>query len=261
MSARPRDDAAASGEERRTTPLRRGCGHPHACSADVRLRVLHQVALFEDLGRDELADVNRLFHSEAWSAGELLYAEGDPAENLYVLASGSAKAFHSTMDGDEVVVDVLAPGDLFGGLNALGHDVHGESVAALTTTCALRVDPVTFREILTAHPVVALRALDDVSARLADSRRTVTRQATEPVEQRVAATLVRLAGKFGEPHDGGLLIQLPLSRADLAGMAGTTTESVSRTMSRFRKDGLVESGRRWTLVRDRAALENIAAGV
>lgn len=69
--------------------------------------------------------------------------------------------------------------------------------------------------------------------------------------QRVATTLLRLVEKFGQDRAGGAtLIQLPLSRADLAGMTGSTPESVSRVMSQLRKDGIIESGRRWTSVLD-----------
>src|SRR5699024_5171176 len=80
--------------------------------------------------------------------------------------------------------------------------------------------------------------------------------------QRVAAALLRLADKFGQPRrDGSTLIQIPLTRADVAGMSGTTTETVSRIMSTLRADGIIESGRRWTAIVDHESLAGIVADV
>jgi CRP-like cAMP-binding protein len=67
-----------------------------------------------------------------------------------------------------------------------------------------------------------------------------------------------LAAKIGEEQEGGLLLQVPLSRQDLASMTGTTPESASRVISQFKKQGLVKSGRQWISLVDRAALAEIA---
>lgn len=216
------------------------------------MKVLAQVPLFTGLGPEDLASIDARLVSLSWGAGERLYWAGEPAEHLYVLAAGHAKALQPHPDGQEVVVDILAPGDLFGGLSSLGRPTLSETVEALTTVCALRIDTAAFREIVLEHPEVALHALDDVTSSLAQARTQVGEQSTSSVAQRVAATLLRLAEKFGQPRarDGGTLIQLPLSRVDLAGMTGSTPESVSRVMSRLRKDGIIDSGRRWTSVLD-----------
>ncbi len=244
---------------RRRIPLRATCAQPHACSPEVRFRVLQHVDLFRDLTPDQLASVNARMIALSWAEGDPLHQAGESADHLYVLASGRAKAFRPTADGRDVVIDLLAPGDLFGGLRSLGRPQHTETVQALTTVCALRIDTAAFREILTDLPPVALRVLDSVSAQLADARSSVTQQSTATVAQRVAATLLRLAGKFGETGRDGILLQIPLSRADLAGMTGSTTESVSRAMSRLRRDGIVDSGRRWTAILDHDRLAELAA--
>src|SRR5690606_18649262 len=140
--------------------------------------------------------------------------------------------------GTEVITDVLAPGDLLGALSTLGEPTYAESAVALTTTCALRIGPAAFREVLTEHPAVELRVLDDLAVRLARARSDAGRSG-ESVAARVASVLLRLADRMGQERPGGgVLIQVPLSRADLAAMAGSTPESVSRVMSRWRSDGL-----------------------
>lgn len=246
---------------RRRVPLRSTCAQPHQCPAPVRMRVLSQTPLFAGLSHEELVSIDERMISLSWAEGDPLYTAGGPAEHLYVLATGWARASQPTPDGKNVVVDLLAPGDLFGGLQSLGQPTYPETVEAMSTTCALRIDAHAFRGVLKKHPQVALRVLDDTTAQLAQARTGLTQQSTATVAQRVATTLLRLAEKFGQDRAGGAtLIQLPLSRADLAGMTGSTPESVSRVMSQLRKDGIIDSGRRWTAVldHDRLAATGVA---
>lgn len=256
MQRAPQSEPLTS--QRRRTPLAPTCAQPHACPDPVRKRVLAKVPFFAGLSPAQLDGIDRHMVSLSWAEGDTLYGAGAPATHMYVLASGQAKALRPTASGYQVVVDMLAPGDLFGGLSTLGQPEYGETVVALSTTCALRIDADNFRGVLNEYPQVALRVLDKVAGQLAQARSTFTEQSTTTVAQRVAAALLRLADKFGQPRrGGGTLIQIPLSRADLAGMVGTTTESVSRVMSTLRADGIIETGRRWTAILDRRQLEAI----
>ncbi|UNX54652.1 Crp/Fnr family transcriptional regulator [Georgenia sp. TF02-10] len=245
---------------RRRTPLRSTCAQPHPCARPVRLRVLQQVPYFAGLPEPVLDAVDRRMVALSWAAGDPLYRAGDPAEHLFVVAAGRVKLTRPTAGGGEVITDLLAPGGLLGALSTLGQPTHAETARALTTTCALRISQDDFRAVLTEHPAVALRVLDDVAARLAAAH-AGAEEATGSVPRRVAATLLRLADRLGQDRgSGGTLLQLPLTRADLAAMTGSTPESVSRAMSRWRRDGIIDSGRRWTAVLDRARLAEIVAG-
>lgn len=249
-------------QPRRRVPLSSTCAQPHHCPRPVRMQVLGQVPLFAGLSPEELDGVDRRMVSLSWADGDLLYSAGETADHLYVLAAGRVKLSRPTGSGEPVVVDLLTPGDLFGGLSSLGQPVHEETAEALTTACALRIDPSGFRQVLLEHPPVALRVVDDLAQRLARARADVGNRSTGSVAQRVAGTLLRLADKVGQTSagSGGTLLQLPLSRSDLAGMTGSTPESVSRVMSRLRKEGVVDSGRRWTAVLDRERLVDVAEG-
>lgn len=246
---------------RRLTPLRSTCAQPHHCPKPMRMQILAQIPLFAGLSEDELDGIDKRMVSLSWAEGDQLYVAGDPADYLYVVAAGQVKALQPVPNGQDAIVDILAPGDLFGGLSVLGRPVYAETAEALATTCALRIDTGAFREVLLEYPQVALRVLDDVTALLGGARSDASQHASSTVAQRVAATLLRLADKFGQPGGSGdgTLIQLPLSRADLAAMTGSTPESVSRAMSRLRKDSIIDSGRRWTSILDRDKLAAIIA--
>lgn len=266
--------------ERRRTPLRTSCAKPHDCPAPVRLAVLRHAPFFADLDDEGIADVDRHTVALAWEGGDAVYSEGDPGGHIYLVAHGRAKAYRDTEDGRTVVVDLLAAGDIFGGFDLLGRPEYGETVEAFDTLCALRISDEDFREIMVRYPTVALRVVDDLAGQLGDARTSVVNQSTRTVAERVAATLLRIADKFGEARSGfgdgeaaggdgtgdggqtgrrdGTLLQLPLTRVDLAGMTGSTPESVSRVMSRLRREGIIDSGRRWTAVLDRDRLADIA---
>lgn len=255
------DRAAA----RRVTPLRPTCAQPHACSRDVRLTVLHRTPFFADLDAEGIAEIDKRAVSLSWAAGDAVYTEGEQAGHLYVAAHGRAKSYRDTEDGRTVVVDLVAPGDFFGGFDSLGSPEYTETVEAIDTLCALRIAAEDFRDLLVRYPQVALRVVDHLSGQLGDARTSVMHHSTRTVAERVAATLLRIADKFGEARSGfgetgeaGTLLQLPLTRADLAGMTGSTPESVSRVMSRLRREGIIDSGRRWTAVLDRSKLAEIA---
>ncbi|QYF75425.1 Crp/Fnr family transcriptional regulator [Cryobacterium sp. PAMC25264] len=218
----------------------------------MQRQILEQIVLFQELSGDDLASIGTRMTSLAWSAGEALFSAGEPAEHVYLLAVGQAKTFRTTATGARTSLDFFGSGDVLGGLTWAGGSDYTETALALVTTCALQIDAGAFREVMLAHPSVALGVLDVVSGRLTRARSAEQDQASATVTERVASGLLRLADIFGVPGDasGSTLIQLPLTRADLAAMAGTSAESVSRSMSRLRRAGLIETGRRWTAVLD-----------
>jgi CRP/FNR family transcriptional regulator, nitrogen oxide reductase regulator len=242
---------------RRQAPLR-SCAAPHHCPRPVRLDVLGHARYLRGLPPAELDDVDARMQVRGYEAEGAIYRAGEPATRLYVLATGTVKLLRGTPDGSDVLIDVLAPGDSFGTLSSLGDPTYPDTAQALSVACALSITAEDFRSVVQRHPSVALAVLDDLAHRLERSHQRVTHMSAGSVEQRVAAALLRLVTVVGEPRDGAVLLQLPLTRADLASMAGTTTESASRVMSRLRRDGMVESGRRWTSVRDVPRLRALA---
>lgn len=163
-----------------------------------------------------------------------------------------------TIDGQDVLLDILGPGDHFGSLAELGDTTYREDVIAHTDCCILSTTADAFRRVLQRYPAVALATLDLVAERLRAAHETIEQMSVYPVERRVAATLLKLAERAGRRDGDALLIEMPLSRQDLADMTGAKVETVSRVMSELRRAGLVESGRRWIAIRDRERLAALA---
>ena len=242
---------------RRSTPLR-SCDAPHHCPTTVRREVISRAEYFRVLGAEEIAGIDALTQVRGFEAGAHIYSAGESSGNLFVLAEGKVKLSRTTAAGREVVVDILAPGQLFGALPTLGRPQYQDSAVALTVSCALRISGEDFESVMLRHPTVAVAVVAALAHALEESRRTMKLLSGSSVERRVANALLRLCAKLGEGQGDSTLLQVPLTRGDLAAMTGTTTESVSRVMSRLQKDGIVETGRGWTSIRDPSALAALA---
>jgi CRP-like cAMP-binding protein len=243
---------------RKTTPLKDFSLNSHRCSVDLRLEKLSMVPFFTDLDKDELTTINQQFGAAHHHADETIYHQDERATMLRVVVHGAVKLVRHTMDGKDVLLDMLQPGEYFGNFSTTGNVGYSETARAQTDVCFLSIRMSDFRSLLNDYPKVAMRVLDITADRLKSSQKKIRHLTTLSVKNRIAHILVMLSEKFGEQTAHGLLLQLPLSRKDLADMAGTSTETASRIMSRFQEDGLITSGRQWVAINDRNRLKKKA---
>jgi cAMP-binding proteins - catabolite gene activator and regulatory subunit of cAMP-dependent protein kinases len=245
-------------KRKRSTPLRDHHVKPGHCSIELRCRILGDAPYFRELPAKALDAVNSHFRALDFPVGATLYHESEPADALFLVAHGKVKLLRHGVSGDEVVLDLLAQGELFGGLATLGQRRHPQTAVAQTGCCVLAITTPDFQHLLRTYPAVALTVLDAVARDLEAAQDTIHAISTMPLEARIALVLLRLADRLGEVDGGGILIQSPLSQQDLAAMVATTAETVSRVISGLRRSGYIETGRQWIRIRDRAALARLA---
>ncbi len=231
----------------------------HCSPADVR-RILHETPFFRDLPAEEIPNVADVFRQHHYAAGEPIYHAGDDATRLLIVAAGMVRIVRPTIDGQDVLLDFASPGAVFGSLQVLGDVTYSDDATALTGSCILQATPEAFQGLLTRYPAAALATLGFVAERLREAHSTIEGLSAHPVPRRVAQTLLKLADRVGREREGDMLIDMPLSRQDLADMTGATVETVSRVMSDLKGRGIVDSGRRWVSIVERESLERIAAG-
>jgi len=222
------------------------------------MRILKRLPFFTELPSKAVEDINQCFVEVGYQSGDRIYTAGDPAERLYVVAEGKVKIMQHGTGGRNVLLDILSTGEFFGNLTVLGATTYIDSAEAQAPACVLSIRSDSFRQILDQHPGLALKALDIMAARLNDANQRVLQLSSMPIEKRIAITLQKLARKLGHQKEAMLLIDVPLSRDDLAEMTSTTPETVSRVMSQLQSSGIIESGRQWVGIRDLKALENLA---
>lgn len=242
--------------KRRKSPIEVITTEPHMCSRDLRLRILRDIPFFESISDQELEKVNLLFKEQGYEPGSFLYFSGDPGTHMFVVAEGRVRLLRQTMSGKQVMLDLLVPGEFFGVLGQHGQMYPGTAQAQISV-CALVIGVEDFREVLQAHPKVALSVLDGLTSRLQEAHDAIHLLSAEPAEKRIAHILLKLARKLGQVNTVGLLIQTPLGRDELAEMTGITSETASRVISQFQKEGWIVTGRQWIALTNQEALQNL----
>lgn len=221
--------------------------------------VLRQVPLFASLTNDQIVMVADWFRAETFTTDTMIFLEGDPADRLWVVSAGQVKIVKHTSDAQENLLEVITPGEMFGGAGLL-LATHPATAVAMTSVTALSIERGPYLQLIRQYPDIALRIIQLLGDRLQAAMK-MRALAAERVDVRLANILLKLCAKVGAAVEEGTRINLPLSRQDLADMAGTTIETAIRVMSRFRKDGLVhtEPGG-YIIVLDHERLQRLSKG-
>jgi CRP/FNR family transcriptional regulator, nitrogen oxide reductase regulator len=223
--------------------------------------LVRSLALFEKMRDGELDDVLSKATCRRVPKGEAVFEQGQPADAFYVLLHGRLKVTQVTPDGQQVIVRVVNPGDLFGIAKALRRTDYPGTATAAAESLVLTWPMQLWDGFLEHHPALAVSAMQTVGGRLQEAHTRLREMATEAVERRVAHAVLRLVQQSGRKEAGGIRIDFPVSRQDIAEMTGTTLHTVSRIFSAWETEGLVEGGRQKLLVRDAHRLLLVAEGI
>ena len=192
---------------------------------------------------------------------QVLFHEGDKAVALYLVESGRLKLTQLAADGQEVLVRFVGPGEMCAAITALEGSAYPVTAQAVEPAKLLVWPREVLRELCDRYPQIQANILGAIAGHMQDAMTRTRELATERVPQRVARALLRLARQSGRPVEGGVLIDHSLSRQELAEMTGTTLYTVSRLLSQWESEGLVEAGRERVLLRSPEGLGELAEDV
>nr|WP_256515193.1 Crp/Fnr family transcriptional regulator [Alsobacter ponti] len=208
------------------------------------------MAIFSPLSPAEQDEVIHEARSVRYPKGAAVFEQDTEATSFFVLLHGSLQVVKLTPSGQQVVVRYVSPGELFGIAVQMGRASYPASALAVVDSVALVWPSSAWPTLLARAPGLAGAALHTVGSRLADAHTRVVEMSTEEVERRVAHALLRLVKQSGRKVETGIQIDFPISRQDVAEMTGTTLHTVSRILSAWEDQGLVEGGRQRIVVRD-----------
>ena len=214
--------------------------------------------LLQGLSTDALEEVLAGASEKRVEAGRTLFREGDPASALYVVLTGRLKLTQVVADGHEVILRFAGPGDALAALALFEGATYPLSAEAVVESHVLVWHREALTDMFRRHPQLSINAMQLLSERLREVQERFRELATERVAQRIARALLRLVRQAGRKVEGGVLIDLPLSRQNLAEMTGTTLFTVSRVLSQWEAEGILESGRERVLVRNPHGLVALA---
>jgi len=222
---------------------------------------LRHVPFFRDLDEAELATVAGAARYRKLERGAFFFHEGDPAAVLYVLTEGRVRLNQVSAEGQQVLLRFVSAGEPFGWIGSLGGTQYPASAEAIDDSVALYWDGETMTQLMERHPRLAMAALRMLARQVQELQERYRELATERVERRLARALLRLSAQTGRQVPGGILLDVRLSRQDLAEMTGTTLYTVSRILSRWEQAGLVKSRRERVLIRRPEGLVSVAEDI
>ncbi len=221
--------------------------------------VLRSSALFAGLPPSRLDGLLERAEVAVLARGQRLWSAGERLDRLALVLSGQVKSVRRQA-GRDTILDIALQGDVLGDLAfALGEPVTTSAVC-LVRARVLLLEGERVRESFQLNPHALGSALLSVARRAERLQRQVELLSAGSVTQRLAATLVGLAARAGAPFPGGVLVPLRLRRSELASLAATRPESVSRHLAEWQRRGLLQLQPAGYLLKDLGALHRLADG-
>ncbi len=215
---------------------------------------LQKTGLFSNLTPSELQLLAARTVRKLFSAGELLFSEGEPCTGLHIVSRGKVRIFKTSMSGREQVLAVEGPGSSVAELPVFDGGPYPASVVALEDSEIAFISRRDFHAYCMEHPDVALKVLAVVGARLRRLVGIIEELSFTTIRQRLVATLVKLAQAEGKQTPLGIEFRLPDSHQEIANQLGTVRELISRNLMRLQAEGLIEVDARHIVVKDMRGL-------
>lgn len=194
------------------------------------------VPIFNHLREEEMAEIMKVIQTKSLKKGERLYQAGDTSDSLYIVNRGQIKEYRLSESGKEQLVRILNPGDFTGELALFRESVYESYAEAMMDTGICMITRDNLQKFLMEYPTISLRILSEFSDRLAQSDRQTASLATEKVDTRIAMFL----GECANSDDPDTIVELPMSKKDLASYLGTTPETISRKLAELEEQGYIQ---------------------
>jgi len=218
------------------------------------LGLLRKVPLFAELDEAELERFSRVTVPRSYPEGTRVFHEGDHSDACYIVKSGTFRVTREHPDGRAITLATLGEGDIVGELAMLDGEVRSASVETLGGEGELLALPASdVRALLERHPEITVKFVAALTRRLRAANERISRQSFQTVPSRVAGVLSQMVQEEGED---GRQVTIRMNQADLAQLAGTSRESVSRFLADLERAGVVKAGRGQVTILEPAKLGN-----
>ena len=214
-----------------------------ASELEVKAWCLAEVDIFRDLSKAEMDAIDAAAPSKTYAAGELLYTPHNPVEALFILKRGRVRVFRVSADGKAVTTAIITPGTIFGEMVLLGQHMYDNFAEAIEETVVCVMSRADVRRFLLSDARIATRIAEILGQRLAEMERRLSDSFFKSVPQRVAGTLVTLAGQHRRPSFASRAPVVAITHEQLAALAGTSRETVTKVLGDFAERGLVRLNR------------------
>lgn len=204
-------------------------------------KVLSQFSLFRDLDDQEICKIVEIAIARDLKKSSHVFLQGDPITNVYFINEGKVKIYKSDSSGREQIVTIAKAGEMF---PHVGFFRKGEypAFAEVIENAKLVVVPIDqFEKVLIDNPHLCIKVFKVLGEKIIDLQDRLEEQILNNTYEQIIKLLIRLSEKHGsELEDGRVLLKSEFTNKDLANMIGTTRETVSRTLTKMKKEALIE---------------------
>ncbi len=215
-----------------------------------KIELLQSVALFWDLSEEELGYISEKMIARHYESGKFIFLEDSEGEQCFFVIKGSVKVTRLSKDGREVILAMLNEGEFFGELALLDGESRSANVIALEETEVLTLNREDFLVVLQDYPQIAIQLLKEMAHRLRKSDRQIASLSLSDAEKRIALCIIRFADEQGVIRRGQVSIPRVPIQQDIANMAGTSRETVSRAINLLEKEHFIQRQGRELLILD-----------
>lgn len=212
--------------------------------------VLEKTALLSSLSQPELQMLAARTVRKLFSAGELLFSEGEPCIGLQIITRGKVRIFKTSVSGREQVLAMNGPGESIAEVPVFDGGPYPASAMATEETEIAFISRHDFNAFCLEHPEVSIKVLSVVGSRLRQLVAIIEELSFTTIRQRLISTLLKLAQSEGKKTDLGIELELPMTHQELANQLGTVRELISRNLMRLQAEGLLDVDARQIVVKD-----------
>ncbi len=216
---------------------------------DLIIETLKTNKLFCRLSGDELSKASTLFRKQKVAEDEYVFMEGENSDRFYMAAIGQVKIVKHTPEGKDVILEIIRPPEIFGGIAVLDGRPYPASAQAMEDVTVLWTEKTTFFELIDRFHVLAIEANVYFGERLRNAYDMLRSVSVERVERRVASLLIRFGDRVGRSNSGDeIVMEMGLTMQEIAEMVGTTVETAIRVMNKLKKEKLISYGKGQTIL-------------
>ena len=224
---------------------------------EIRVATLKTLELFQDLSHELLLELSKLTTIRTLKKNEVVFEQGDVTKKFTFVNKGMVKVIRSLKPGQEMILRIATEGEFFGILASFSEQTYAVRAVTEGEVTLVEIPKEPFFEFLDKHPEIYRKFLKLSSQNSQQMMRKVPEMALTRIESRVAKILLNLTKKIGYQEDGFYQLNMPLTRKEIAAMAGTTTETVVRVLGRLEKTNVIEMNKHHIVLRDKDYLESL----
>ncbi|MBP2654085.1 MAG: transcriptional regulator, Crp/Fnr family [Firmicutes bacterium] len=215
---------------------------------------LRNVPVFEDLAPENLAIINQVIIERKYKKNDTVFCEGEPGAGFHYVKSGKVKIVKLSADGREHIINILGPGEVFAEVLLFNQGTYPATAVAIEKACIGIIKNSELERVIISHPQLALNIIRVLSRKLQYVQVKVKSLAFSDSYAKIAQTLESLAQRYGQATDRGLEVAVDITRQEVANMAGTTRETVSRVFGIMKKDRVLDGDERRIIIIDMVGL-------